>query len=171
MLRRQVQHASSDTALARVGSADCSPCCNSSCSQHFQQATALAAHGLGGHNSVMPEPYSVNNASRSQKGTTHLRLLLLLEKKIAAARGVSATVSNYAGQAILGKSSTKRSSSKNRAGIAYAMQHPDIVKLSFTAKDNRYQSCWHAMSNICLTCMPAGQFVNPDCWMLIKSLL
>ncbi len=27
------------------------------------------------------------------------------------------------------------------------------------------------MSNVCLTCMPAGQFVNPDSWMLVKSLL
>ena len=43
--------------------------------------TALAALTLCGHSSVMPERYSVNNASRSQEGTTLLRLLLLLQKK------------------------------------------------------------------------------------------
>ena len=72
MLRRQPQHASSDTALARVGSADAAAL--------VQQATALAARTLGCHSRGMPEPYSFKSASRAREHN-QLCLLLLLQQK------------------------------------------------------------------------------------------
>ena len=53
-------------------------------------------------------------------------LAVAASEEIFAARSLSATVFNYAGQAIVDMSSTKRSSSKNRAGIMYATDPPLI---------------------------------------------
>ena len=74
---------------------------------------------------MMPEPYSVSDASRSQKHNRPL-LAVAAPEELLAARGLSATVYRYAGQAIVNKSSTKRSSSKNTAGIMYATDPPLI---------------------------------------------
>lgn len=73
----------------------------------------------------MPEPYSVSAASRSQKHNQPL-LAAAAPEELLAARGLSATVSRHAGQAIVNKSSTKSSSSKNRAGIMSATDPPLI---------------------------------------------
>ena len=112
--------------LQRVGSADAAglvatPAAASTFTAP-QQATASAACTLGGYGRVMPEPYSVD-ASRYQElnplPVTQVRAVAA-SHEIFAAKGCSATVVNDAGQVIGSKSSTKRPSSKNRAGMTYA---------------------------------------------------
>ncbi len=63
MLRKQPQHASNDTALTRIGSAEAAA---STCTAP-QQASASAACTTGGYSRVMPELYSANDAGRSQE--------------------------------------------------------------------------------------------------------
>ncbi|KAL0025263.1 hypothetical protein WJX77_011396 [Trebouxia sp. C0004] len=84
-----------------------------------------AARMVGGYSRVMPEPYSVSNASRSQQHNPP-SLAVAASEDIYAARGRSATVVNYAGQAIGSKPSTKRSTSKTRAGITHTTGPPLI---------------------------------------------
>ena len=114
MLRKQPQHASNDTALARIGSADAAaPVATPAAASTFtapQQATASAACTLGGYSKVMPELYSANDASRSQEHNplpaTQSRAVAA-SQEIFAAKGCSAIVVNDARQVIGSKSSTR----------------------------------------------------------------
>ena len=119
--------------LARVGSADAAALiATPAAASTFtvpQQATTSAACTLGGYSRVMPEPYSASDASWSQEHNplpvNQLRAVAA-SQEIVAAKVSSATVVNDAGQVIGSKSSSKRSSRKNIAGIMYATDPPLI---------------------------------------------
>lgn len=131
MLRKQLRHATNDTALARVGSADAAALvATPAAASPFtapQQATISAACTPGSYGRVMAEPYAVNDASWSQEHNPLPVIQLYAvaaSQEIFAGKGCSAMVVNADGQVIGSEVFTKRSSSNNRAGH-------DVCHISF----------------------------------------